>query len=429
MSGARMFFRRLIVIAGGAFIISASPVSAQRFNSLEHDAIRYYETHPTDSIARLEERIAAGEVELRRDGKNGYLASLVDLLDIDVSSQILVTSKTSLQLKLISPETPRAIYFNDDTYVGWVQGSPLVEISTVDPKLGAIFYTLDQEGDGRFDRDFDVCMQCHNPAAPGHVMTSTIPDETGMPLFHAGTFVTSDRSPLEERWGGWYVTGNHGNQLHMGNLIVRDLPPARPGINTRHVDIDREAGANVTDLSAYFDADPYLSHHSDIVALMVMGHQVFVQNQMTEFNYALRKSAADRPGIDPLVGNEEIGEELVEAMLLVDEARLTSPISGTSGYAADFERRGPFDSQGRSLRQFDLRHRLFRYPLSYLIYSRAFDGLPEAGRAYVYRRIDEVLSGRDQSAAFDHLTETDRRNIREILEATKPEYVAVVHSK
>ena len=403
----------------------------QRFNALQHEAIRYYRTPPDDSITRLDERIEAGEVELVRDSKDDYLASLLDALDIDVSSQILVSSKTSLQISLITPDTPRAIYFNDDTYIAWVQGSPFIEISTVDPKLGAVFYTLDQTpgSAARFERDFDVCMQCHNPNAPGHVMTSTIPDETGTPMFHAGTFVTSDRSPIEERWGGWYVTGNHGNQFHMGNLILRDLPPTPPGINTQRVELDRESGANVTDLSGFFNAEPYLSAESDIVALMAMGHQVFVQNLMTKLNYAIRKSRVDRPGVDPLEGNEDLAEEFVDAMLLVGEARLTSRVSGTSGFTEDFESRGPRDSRGRSLHELDLSRRLFRYPLSYLIYSRAFAQLPAPGRDFVLNRIEEVLSGQDRSERFDHLSAVDRRDVREILVETMPDYAAVARQR
>jgi hypothetical protein len=400
----------------------------QRFNALQHEAIQYYQTAPTDSISGIEALMATGELELQAGEDDGYLESLLDALDIGVSSQILVSSKTSLQLALISPDTPRAIYFNDDTYIGWVQGSPLIEVTTVDPNLGAVFYTLDQTAhdDIHFERDFDVCMQCHNPTAPGHVMTSTIPDATGQPLFHAGSFVTSDRSPLEERWGGWYVTGTHGNQLHMGNLILRDLPPSSPGINSKKVPVERERGANVTDLSSLFNADPYLTDTSDIVALMIMGHQVAVQNTMTKLNYAVRKSIHDS-GLDKaLDGHEKLAEQLVEEMLLVGEARLTSRMSGTSGFTEDFETRGPWDSKRRSLRELDLSRRLFRYPLSFLIYSKAFEALPDPAKHFVYNRIEEVLTGDDQSEQFDHLSRIDRQEIREILVDTKRDYLSVV---
>ena len=162
---------------------------------------------------------------------------------------------------------------------------------------------------------------------------------------------------------------------------------------------------------------------------MVMGHQVFVQNLMTKLNYAIRKSRVDRPGVDPLEGNEELAEEFVDAMLLVGEAQLTSRVSGPSGFTEDFESRGPRDSRGRSLHELDLSRRLFRYPLSYLIYSRAFEQLPAPGRDFVLSRIEEVLSGRDRSERFDRLSVVDRRNVREILVETMPDYAAVARQR
>src|SRR5262249_36838062 len=264
-----------------------------------------------------------------------------------------------------------------DTYIGWVQGSPLLEITTVDPNLGAVFYSMDQGQDGaKIEREFDVCLQCHNPVAPGHIMTSTVPDETGVPVFHAGFFSTNDRSPLQERWGGWYVTGTHGDQLHMGNLILRDLPPAKPGIAKNAVQLERTKGANITDLTTFFDSSKYLAKYSDIVALMVLGHQVFVENQVTELNFAAKKAIYDSPAADTLEEYKAKADALVEALLFVGEAQLSSSISGTSGFAEDFQRRGMRDSSGRSLRDLDLQRRLFKYPLSYVVYSREFDNLP-----------------------------------------------------
>ena len=57
-------------------------------------------------------------------------------------------------------------------------------------------------------------------------------------------------------------------------------------------------------------------------------------------------------------------EPLVQYLLFSDEAKLTEPVAGTSDFAKEFSARGPFDSQNRSLREFDLNTRMFRYPLS-----------------------------------------------------------------
>jgi hypothetical protein len=99
--------------------------------------------------------------------------------------------------------------------------------------------------------------------------------------------------------------------------------------------------------------------------------------------------------------------------------KLDGEVKGTSGFAEQFADRGPADAQGRSLRQFDLKTRLFKHPLSYLIYSKAFDDLPAEVRAIVWKRLNEVLTGKDTSEAFAHLSAADRKAVREILTATK----------
>ncbi len=425
---ARAILVILIPVSGFA-MMQRSPVT-KPYVELQHEAIRYYTSTPTDPVAKLKARVERGEVELSYDARNGYLASLLRELDIDISSQLLVASKTSLQIDYISPTTPRAIYFNDSVYVGWVQGSPAIELSSVDPKLGAVFYTVENEpGKGaKFDHKMGVCLQCHNPSLPSHVMTSVIPDPRGLPVFTAGLFSTSDQSPLPERWGGWYVTGTHGGQVHMGNLIA-DVPPSPPGISRVKVKVDRSEGANMTKLAAEkVDTSPYLGSYSDIVALMVLGHQVNVSNQITNLGYETRKVLQERGAGDlsPDASKriEDAVESLVRAMLFTGEVTLTSPIDGTSGFSDHFASRGPWDDKGRSLRQLDLNRRLFRYPLSYLIYSESFQALPEVARGQVYLRLWEVLEGGDTGDTFAHLSGRDRTAILEILEETEPGFAA-----
>jgi hypothetical protein len=122
------------------------------------------------------------------------------------------------------------------------------------------------------------------------------------------------------------------------------------------------------------------------------------------------------------VGLADAVEPLVKTLLFSGEAALVEPIRGSSDFASEFTRKGPRDRRGRSLRDLDLRKRLLRYPLSYLIYSESFRQMPGAAREYVYRRLREVLSGADQSEDFRHLTRDDRTAISEILTATLPEY-------
>jgi hypothetical protein len=269
---------------------------------------------------------------------------------------------------------------------------------------------------------------------PGLLVRSVFPDRSGQPVLSAGTFRTDYRSPLRERWGGWYVTGTHGAQRHMGNVF---LPT-----DGRPEDLEVEAGANVVDLRERLNLESYLSPHSDLVALLVLEHQLLVHNRLTAANYSARLAARDAQimsealGTDPAVESDSVrrrldaaADKLVAALLLVDEAPLSAPVRGTSSFAADFAQRGPCDAQGRSLRQLDLDSRLFRYPCSYLIYSPSFAALPAPVRDRVLRRMWSVLRGEDQSEPFQHLSAMDRANILEILRATLPDLPAYWHQR
>lgn len=419
----------------GLFALIATfvlPFCAPAFGQLEfeREPINYSTASPQDRVAQLKQQVDAGELTLNYDADHGYLAALMEYLQVPASSQTLVFSKTSLQRHRISPRTPRALYFNDDIYLGWVQQGDVVEISAVDPQLGAVFYTLDQNDKSRavITRQTDHCLLCHASShtqrIPGHIMRSVYTDASGLPVFSSGTYRTDDSSPLSERWGGWYVTGTHGRQRHMGNVIV-------DGKNGPE-EIDVDSGANVTDLKDLVSTSPYISPDSDIVALMVLGHQVAVHNQIAAANFNGRTTQRDAVVMNQALERPQefesestqrryasAAEKVVEALLMVDEHQLSEPIVGTTTFADDFATRGPFDSQGRSLRQFDLKRRLFRYPCSFLIYSEAFDGLPNRVREGVYQRLWEILTGQDQSEQFAHLMPADRRAILEILRETK----------
>jgi hypothetical protein len=388
----------------------------------EHPSIGYSSGTPTDPIAKLQEKIDAGEVTLTFEPGHGYLKSVLEALQIPASSQGLVFSKTSLQLDRIAPWSPRALYFNDEVYAGWVQDGPIMEFASMDPKLGTVFYSLPQskEGPPRFQRETTTCLLCHDSASvtggvPGLIVRSMFTDKYGYGLAAIGTSVTTDQTPVEERWGGWYVTGTHGPLRHVGNVMAPAVAHEIGAVKPYLARFDLYTGGNVTDLSSRFDTDPYLHEHSDLVALMVLTHQAAAHNLMTVAGYAARAGKADM---------KSAAERLVRALLFVKEARLGAPLKGTSTFAEDFVKAGPRDSKGRTLREFDLEKRLFRYPLSYLIYSDSFNALPDSVKEHVYRRIYEVLSGADTSADYAHLAAGDRQAILEILAETKPDVAA-----
>src|SRR5262249_30748978 len=201
-----------------------------------------------------------------------------------------------------------AIYFNDDVYVGFVQGGDVLEFSAADPDLGGTFYLMDQAEKARpgLWRQTHDCLQCHASGktedVPGHLVRSVFPDEGGQHIFNAGTCTTTDESPWKERWGGWYVTGKHGRQVHMGNVFVTDTKEPEK--------LDHAAGSNVTDLSNRFDVTPYLSRHSDIVALLVLQHQTKMHNLITAANFQARIALEYAAAINKALGRpaEEVSE-------------------------------------------------------------------------------------------------------------------------
>lgn len=399
---------------------------SEDFVPLRDDPAIEYATRPThDPISVLNDEIEAGRARLKFDGEQGYLRSVLETLKIPIESQMAVFSKTSVQARLINRENPRTLFFNDSVVVGWVRGG-FIEVVTESPQQGVIFYSLPQtpEEKPQFTRK-NECLQCHDSndalGVPGMLVRSEFTGPNATTLRNLGSYNSDHRSPLEERWGGWYVTGRSGLIKHMGNAIVTD--PTHPESM-----VTRET-LNLDSLKSKFDTDAYLSPYSDIVALMVFEHQMRMMNLFTRLGwqtrYALSQPGASKPLRNPkgLDFNQkylrDTINDLVDYMLFVDEAPLANRIQGTSGFTEKFSSDGPRDSHGRSLRQLDLERRLMRYPCSYMIYSEAFDALPAQARDAVYRRMWQILSGEDRAARYARLSLMDRRAVVQILQETK----------
>ena len=404
----------------------------------EYPAIGYGKVRPRERIAVLQADLDRGDSVLQFDSDTGYLAAVLDALDIDTSSQLLVFSRTSVNKSHISPSRPRAIYFNDDAYVAWVPGSGMLEIASMDPALGQVFFIFEQREQKRpqFDRQTVQCLRCHDSltmtggGVPRFILGSGYVDTRGNLVSHEGWVLTNPATPHRFRWGGWYVTGSHGSLKHLGNIVVTD-PASLSDLDRLRV-YDRES------LDGVIGEGLYPAMHSDIVALLVIEHQVHVQNLITRVSYDARTAIArDRQAQKNYDNGNEISvsaateaiieraaEPLAKALLFAGEAALASPVRGSTEFARKFEQRGPFDSEGRSLRQFDLRTRTFRYPLSYLVYSEAFDALPDIARHFIYRRFKELLQGDGEIAGLPPLQAEERAMMLDILRATKPSFAA-----
>jgi hypothetical protein len=408
----RLILTRMLAVLGAIFALAQHAgaasipdakvvVKTQGYLPFADAPINYRSADLSDPVAKLEKRLERGEVKLHYDPRHGYLKSVLDALHIAVSSQTLVFSKTSFQYPNINPSAPRALYYNDDVYVGQVHDGKFLEFVSFDPLQGAIFYVMDEHRDKhpRFERAETDCIQCHvavsTKGIPGVMLRSVLTNPDGTPDGAARSFITGHESPITQRWGGWYVTAKAGVERSM---------------------------ANQTSLAEHVDTNSYLTGSSDIVALMVLAHQTQMHNYITLVNYQTRIAQAD-----PKLTSDDVRkkleapvEQLVRYLLFTNEIALQNPILGTSDFARQFSARGPRDAQGRSLRDFDLEKRIFKYPCSYLIYSEDFESIPEPAKSYIYHRLFEILSGREPSPEFASLSAQDRRAILEILAATKP---------
>ncbi len=399
----------LLLIIGAVALSSTVAVTTQQRRSgafdqsINHPAIKYL-TADTDTVVdRLNKRIADGSAKLAYDDKTGYLKSVLELLQVPVESQVLVYTQTSLQAQHIKMQNPRAVYFNDAVSVGYIRGAGLIEVTAQDPQMGTVFYVIHQApaAQASFGRD-QQCLRCHlswdTLGVPGLTVLTTFPRKSEMDYANGG--VVDHFKPIEERWGGWYVTGRKVPSRHMGNyplLMPKGVgapPPAR------------------VSLDGQFDLNGYLTPYSDIVALMVLDHQAHFSNLVTRAGWEARLGEPLRIA--------EAADALADYMLFVDEAPIPSAIEGSAGFAEKFVASGPKDAKGRTLRELDLKTRLQKYPLSYMIYSAAFKALPAAPKNLVMAKINGVLSGEIGGAKYAHLTPQLRADIREILKSTLP---------
>lgn len=414
-----------------------SPGAQPSHTNLRYDydypGLDYVTAPDSNPVARLRDRLARGEAELALHPRRGYLDAFLAEMGIDASSQVLVYSKTSLQVDRIEPATPRAVYFNDTTYVGFVQGSHLLEIATIDPRLGVMFYTLEpRQSKPVVERESSRCLNCHDTYSMMGggtprvvVMSAPVIRPDGRPPGETSVVVT-DRTPLSERWGGWYVTGSTSGRPHLGNLPLDDGRRVPVMLATHPGELQ-----SLRDL---IDVKPYPTDKSDVVALMVLEHQTYVHSLMSRALYKARTSLMRVAGPDaaPATWGEltpalqkaflPLVEPLAQALLMEGAARLEAPVKGSAGFEAWFQAQGPRDGQGRSLRDLDLEDRLFRYPVSYLVQGEAFRALPAYLRDYLYTRIARTLQAPDAPGG----SPAARQAAYDILLATEPAFAAWV---
>ncbi len=399
-------FMRLAALWIATGAVALADLTGVFSGALDHPAIEYAVRPVDDLAARLNRRLDGG-LTLPYEPAHGYLPALLSALGIRVESQIATFAKASFQQHLISPRNARALYFNDSVAVGWVRGGAMLEIAAEDPRQGTIFYTLSQQSVAkpRLVRN-DECLTCHESydtlGVPGMLLRSVYPARDGYLMRELGSANIDHRSPFERRWGGWFVTGAAVLPHSLANTAFRS--------ETETSSLQPELGG-------------YLAPGSDIAALLVFDHQMHLMNLLTRIGWETRFAEYEKTLNAGKTA--QMAAEIADYLLFIDEAPLDAPLQTASDFAKTFAARGPFDPLGRSLRQFDLKRRMMKYPCSYMIYSSAFDALPALLKDAIYRRMWAILSGQESGGNYARLAAEDRRAVIEILRATKSGLPAV----
>ena len=416
---------------GSAAWGSGVSAHAQSSSDFEQPPVSYSATTPRGQ-SELEAKLKSAALSLAAD-ERGALKALLAALDVPEESQMLVFSKTSLQRRRINPERPRALYFSDSVYVGWVPGG-LAEIIMIDPQLGPVFYAFDlraaQRGTPKLERDGD-CLRCHGGTfvrdIPGVFARSLFTNEEGEPLLRHGTVLVDDATPFNQRWGGWYVTGYHGTEPHRGNVLSSEKGDALVfEAFTQHSDT----------LTKFIDPTDYLRGTSDVVALLVFEHQMTVQNSFTRANFACRRMMAYQRGLqdaykepvteDPVYDSVKsvfasTAQDVVDRMLFLNAAPLPHGVIGDDAFQKRFAHGAPASASGHTLKELQLWDRLFEQRCSYLIYSPMFLELPETLKTRIFERLQSALRSRDPQDRYAYLPAAEKQRIYDILVETHPD--------
>jgi hypothetical protein len=424
-----------------SFLVLTASALAQS-SEYEEAPIRYSDSTPHDAVARLQERL--NQREFKFDGREKEVVmQMLGALKVSPKTQVVVFSKTSVQRVHISPQNPRALYFSDDCYVGYVPGG-LIEVVSMDPELGPNFYSFDPMERGsqvqRFRRDQN-CLACHagnfTRDIPGVFVRSVFAEATGSPIFSAGSEVVDYTTPIAQRWGGWYVTGQHGAARHRGNVFAHD--------DGKEVTLDVERGANLSGLEKFFDPELHLEPTSDIGALMVLEHQVAVHQALTRAVHECRRMLHYQRGLqesfkEPLTDEPSYdsvksvfaskAQALLDVLLYKDEASLPEGgIHGSTDFVKAYEATGPRAKDGQSLRDLDFKTRIARYRCSPLIYSEMFRKLPKPLHTRIVERLGHILTDEKPDERYAYLADDERKAIAEILRETAPEITAAWAAK
>jgi len=406
--------RRLALVP--ALFCAAAALPEPDYHDIDRPPHEYHSRQPRDRFTRVKDDLESGRLAVDRSSEKAFVESLLRALEIPASSQMLAFSTTSLQLRLITPANPRALYFNEDIYLGWVPGGR-IEMLALDPELGAIFYIFDPPRNDqpvRVERS-ERCMNCHSGAdtgrIPGLVVKSVLPGERGGSLKSFRIEQTGHQIPFEERFGGWYVTGDRRLASALGNMVGNY--------------VDGQLLKTPLEPGRFFDFARYPVATSDPLPQLLHEHQAGFVNRVVEAGYRARTYLHAGGGQLTAEQGRLLDEQariVVRYVLFADEAPLPAGgLRGDSAFQADFVKTRIAGPGGASLKDFDLRTRLFRHRCSYMIYTPIFNALPPALKQRIHGQLAAALSTTQPAAEYAYLPAAEKQAIRAILRATVPD--------
>ena len=400
------------VLLLAVLLLTEKVEAARRVRDFEKAPHNYWTRPLTDRFTQFKIALESGKLSLDRSSEKAFVVSLLKALNISPSTQTLVYSTTSLQLSRISPRNPRALYYNLDIYLGWVPGGK-IEIASIDPALGGIFYIFDiprgREAPIRIERS-TRCFNCHAEfeigRIPGLLIKSVVPGPGGGSLESFRGDQTGHSIPFKDRFGGWHLTGKHGITEHWGNL-VGELSPT--GLKKYANPPGRQ-----------FRWQTYPVATSDVLAHLLHEHQVGFVDRAVKATYDVRGALAKGEAREEIAKHAGI---LLRYLLFTDEAPMPEGgVEGDSALKTHFLNHARKTAQGVSLREFDLRTRLFKHRCSYMIHSYAFSGLPALLKRQVLTDLHTALGRSKQSPVSSHLHVTEKMAINHILRTTLKGY-------
>ncbi|MBK8093449.1 MAG: hypothetical protein IPK32_16080 [Verrucomicrobiaceae bacterium] len=317
----------------------------------------------------------------------------------------------------VNPKNPRAIYFNDEVYIGVVPGG-LLEMIGVDAKIGGVLYTFQGVGTGRAPTTTGgaECARCHSRPqsgyAQGFFVRSVIPNDSGMMVGAELLGFEGHERPLGRRFGGWFVTSAHPDIFGRSGLVAET-----DAANSRRI-----MGYRSIQPGQLYDPKMHLGETSDILVHLLHEHQIGFHNHVARVLMSAEDDGLEN-GQRVMPTHQRDVDDLVEYMLFRREAALPeNGIVGNPQFIADFSRNRHAAKSGAALKDLELTTRLLKHRCSYMIYTRPWAEMPPKVKSEVYAKLHAALFGNDVSGR--HLPREEKRQIIQILRDTLPDLPA-----